>query len=79
MLFTFQVDNRYAGHAVYFFRRSGQTGKVAPLGTATVRESGFAFRQLNGLKAGQIIDAYAKVMDAIDIATPYSNDVAFKM
>lgn len=79
VLFTVIVDSRYAGNTVYFFRRSGQTGQVAPLGTAVVGNSGYGFRQLNGLKPGQIIYAYCKLMGASDIADPYSNDVAFKV
>lgn len=64
---------------MYFFRRSGQTGKVAPLGVGTVDESGVAIRTLNGLKSGQIIRAYCKIVDTPAIANPYSNDVAFKL
>ena len=79
VLFTVLVDSRYSGNTVYFFRRSGQTGQVAPLGTAVVGSNGYGFRQLNGLKPGQIIDAYCKLMGASDIADPYSNDVAFKV
>lgn len=76
--FTFSTLARYEGKTVYFFRKSGQTGKVQPLGTAKVSNQGFAIRILNGLKPGQIIRAYAKVMDAENIQTPYSNDVSFK-
>ncbi len=76
--FSVSTEPRYAGKAVYFFRKSGQTGKVQPLGATAVLESGLAIRSLNGLKPGQIIRAYAKVMDVDNIVTPYSNDVAFK-
>ena len=79
VLFTVKVDSRYSGKTIYFFRRSGQTGKVQPLGTASVNGGGYAFRQLNGLKPGQIIYAYCKILGASDIANPYSNDVAFKV
>ena len=76
--FTFRVNGHFANKTVYFFRKSGMTGKVAPLGTATVGGGGFALRSLDA-KRGQIIRAYGKIMDAPDIQSPYSNDVAFKV
>lgn len=77
MLFTVKVDPRYSGLTVYFFRRSGQTGQVQPLGTGKVNSGGYAFRDLKGLKHGQALFCYAKLVGATNISNPYSNDVAF--
>lgn len=76
--FTVRVDPHYTGLKVYFFLRSGMTGKVVPLGTTTIGDSGFGFRNTNA-KRGRILAVYSKIIGAASIKSPYSNDVQFKM
>jgi hypothetical protein len=66
------------GKVVYFFRKSGITGHVVPLGIATVDSQGVATRIFNS-KTGQILALYAKVVGAHNIVSPYSNTVTFKV
>lgn len=80
VVYTVRVDTHYSGKTVYFFRRSGMTGKVRPLGTAVVGQTGLAMRTLNDLKCNQVIRGYAKMVGVTDrIKSPYSNDVAIKV
>ena len=78
VLLIFQVDSHYVGKTVYFFRRSGMTGQVVPLGTAQVNSNGDAFRKFDTAKGG-ILALYGKILGAADISDPYSNTVAFKV
>lgn len=75
---TFATVPRNSGLVVYFFRKSGITGKVVPLGTGTVKSNGIATRTFDA-KPGQILALYGKVMNATNIVTPYSNTIAFKV
>lgn len=77
--FTVTVDSSFAGKSIQFFRRSGLTGKVQNLGTATVNNLGIAVRKLNLTKGG-IILAYAKIEGVTGgIEDIRSSDVAFKV
>lgn len=75
---NFVVDPHYNGKTVYFFRKSGMTGKVVPLGTGVVNQFGSALRSFNA-KPGQILALYGKILGAADIKDPYSNLVTFKV
>lgn len=68
----------FSGKTVYFYRRSGQTGQVVPLGTAKVGSTGVATRTFNA-KRGQILALYANVPAATGIKSTYSNTIAFKV
>lgn len=77
--FTVKTDPRFQGYTVWFYRRSGMTGKVAPLGTAQVDSIGLAFRFLK-VRPNQIIRAYAKIPGSAPPAPDaYTNDVAVKV
>lgn len=69
---------RDRGLTTYFYRRSGQTGKVAPLGTATIDEYGWATRSMR-LTPGQLMSVYSVVGRAKSSKTNYSNTVNFKV
>lgn len=73
------VDPHYNGLTVYFFRKSGQTGKVQPLGTGTVNFSGIATRTFDTAVGGNIY-CYGHLLGAKgDDNKGYSNSVAFKV
>ena len=72
------MEQRFEGRTVYYFRKSGQTGRVAPLGAATVDQFGYAYRTFNA-KRGQILAVYGKILGVPDIVSPYSNTSAFKL
>lgn len=75
---TLSTSPDYRNKTVYFFRKSGLTGQVVPLGTGTVAPNGDAKRTFNA-KRGQILALYGKVIGATNIATPYSNTITFKV
>lgn len=75
---TLRTAPEYNGLTVYFFRRSGMTGQVVPLGTGKVNSSGVATRTFDA-KRGQILALYGKVINAAGITTPYSNTISFKV
>lgn len=74
---TAVVNDHYIGETVIFFRRSGLSGKVQPLGVATVDDQDIAQRVLT-LKPGQTIAAYGKLLSE-GMTSPYSNTVSFKV
>lgn len=78
VVLSLRTNTRYEGLTVYFFRRSGITGKVVPAGTGVIRSNGVATRVLHQT-TGQILAIYSKIIGATNIATPYSNDVQFKV
>lgn len=75
---SFFTDSTFHGKTVYFYRRSGMTGQVVPLGTGTVDSTGVARRTFNA-KTGQILALYGKIIGVTDIYSPYSNSVTFKV
>lgn len=75
---TLRTESRFGGNTVYFFRRSGITGVVVPLGTAIVDSNGVAIRIFDAARGG-ILALYGKVLGTSNIESPYSNDVHFKV
>lgn len=75
---TLRTSPAFQGNTVYFFRRSGLTGKVVPLGTGVVDSAGVARRTFNA-KIGQILALYGKLIGATNIVSSYSNDMSFKV
>lgn len=73
---TLTADQRFSGLPAYIFRRSGISGQVVPLGTATLNSSGVGNRTFNAAP-GQHLLLYAKLIGATQIETPYSGDLAF--
>lgn len=65
------------GSTVQFFRKSGLTGQVVPLGTAKVDANGEAIRRFNA-KPGQILALYGKVL-ALNMVSQYTKTITFKV
>ena len=78
VVLSLRTQARFAGLTVYFFRRSGITGKVVPAGTGVIQDNGVATRVLHQT-TGQILAIYSKIIGATNIDTPYSNDVRFRV
>lgn len=73
---TISADPRFAGLRAFIYRRSGITGQVVALGTATLASSGVGTREFR-TATGQHLLLYAKLVGATQIESPYTRDVAF--
>lgn len=71
------VDPAFAGLTIVFYRQSGITGVVVPLGSGVVNSFGVATRTFNAIP-GQILSLYGHLNGATGI-DPYSNRVAFRV